>query len=153
MVHKSPEAQGSKCAKYSTSRIQGLGETRQMTSSRFANMTELSRSTRASHNKSLKIGLESLMGYMEWGVRSSCLIQHSGKSYVRLRSCLHQVYSSKPFMKQQVAVIELQCIWVVKLGQHFTKAITTSANITYVCCYSVAVILHLAVAASLKRYS
>ena len=49
-------------------------------------------------------------------------------------------------MRQQVSVIKLQCIGVVKLVQNFTKAITTSANITYVCCYSIAVILHLAVA-------
>ena len=56
MVHKSSEAQGSKCAKHSTSRIQGLKETRQMTSSRFANMAELSRSACASHNKPPKIG-------------------------------------------------------------------------------------------------
>ena len=41
--------------------------------------------------------------------------------FVRLQNCLHQVYSYKPLLKQQVSVIELQCIGVVKLGQHFTK--------------------------------
>ena len=35
--------------------------------------------------------------------------------------------------------------------QHFTKAITTSANINYVCCYSIAVILHLAVAVTTEE--
>ena len=61
----------------SANRFKDWRTTHQLTSSRYANMAELSRSARASHNKPLKVGLEFLMGFMTLGVRSRCLIQHS----------------------------------------------------------------------------